>query len=176
MPPLLTAEGLGSLVFIVFIIMTISGALIAANSVRLIRSVSGLALSFFGLAGLFYFLNSPFVALMEILIYVGAVCVTIVFGIMLAEPRQEDKGGTGKTGLAAPIAIGAAGVLFWAIMKLNTATQWTAAASRENAGTVEDIGRALLTNYSMVFELISLVLLVAILGALVIARAGREKS
>ena len=41
-----------------------------------------------GLAGLYYFLNSPFLALMEILIYVGAVCVTIVFGVMLSEPDE----------------------------------------------------------------------------------------
>jgi len=50
--------------------------------------VTGLALCCIGLAGLYYFLNSPFLALMEILIYVGAVCVTIVFGVMLSETDE----------------------------------------------------------------------------------------
>ena len=57
-------------------------------SSRLIRSVCGLAICCLGLAGVYYFLHSPFLALMEILIYVGAVCVTIVFAIMLAEPDE----------------------------------------------------------------------------------------
>src|SRR5215472_11338249 len=75
-----------------------SGALLAVTSSRLIRSVCGLAVCCIGLAGLYYFLNSPFLALMEILIYVGAVCVTIVFAVMLAEPtepaRTEKSGST----------------------------------------------------------------------------------
>src|SRR6516162_8256408 len=65
-----------------------AGALIAVMSTRLIRSVCGLAICCIGLAGLYYFLHSPFLALMELLIYVGAVCVTIVFAIMLAEPEE----------------------------------------------------------------------------------------
>src|SRR5215831_8406515 len=74
------------------------GAGIAVFSSRLIRSVCGLAICCIGLAGLYYFLNSPFLALMEILIYVGAVCFTIVFAIMIAEPtepaRTEKSGST----------------------------------------------------------------------------------
>ena len=61
---------------------TVAGALIAVLSRRIIRSVAGLALCCLGLAGLYYFLNSPFLALMEILIYIGAVCVPIIFGVM----------------------------------------------------------------------------------------------
>ncbi len=75
-------------VFGLIVATTVAGALIAALSTRIIRSVCGLALCCLGLAGLYYFLNSPFLALMEILIYVGAVCVTIVFAIMLAEPDE----------------------------------------------------------------------------------------
>jgi NADH:ubiquinone oxidoreductase subunit 6 (subunit J) len=64
------------------------GALLAALSTRIVRGVGGLMICCIGLAGLYYFLNSPFLALMEILIYVGAVCVTIVFGVMLSEPDE----------------------------------------------------------------------------------------
>ena len=85
-----------SAIFLVCIATTVVGALIAALTARIIRSVCGLAICCIGLAGLYYFLHSPFLALMEILIYVGAVCVTIVFAVMLAEPeetvRDEDRG------------------------------------------------------------------------------------
>ena len=76
-------------IFAVFIAFTVLGALLAVGSMRVIRSVSGLAISCVGLAGLYYYLHSPFLALMEILIYIGAVCVTIVFAIMLAEPEES---------------------------------------------------------------------------------------
>jgi NADH-quinone oxidoreductase subunit K len=77
-----------SMVFLVSVALTVTGALIAVLSARIIRGVCGLAICSVGLAGLFYYLRSPFLALMEILIYVGAVCVTIVFAVMLAEPEE----------------------------------------------------------------------------------------
>jgi NADH-quinone oxidoreductase subunit J len=155
---------------------TIGGALIAALSTRIIRGVSGLMICCVGLAGLYYFLNSPFLALMEILIYVGAVCVTIVFGIMLSEPdepaHQEPRRhavlwGGGALLVCTAILIGVA--------HLSLAGPWPEPAARVTDGSVRAIGVALLTTYSLPFELISLVLLVAILGALVIARSGRTK-
>ncbi len=62
----------------------------ATFSKRLIRSVSGLALCFVGMAGLYYYLHSPFLALMQIVIYVGAICIMIMFTMMLAEPRENN--------------------------------------------------------------------------------------
>lgn len=163
-------------VFALAVGLTIGGALIAALTKRIIRGVSGLMIACIGLAGLYYFLNSPFLALMEILIYVGAVCVTIVFGVMLSEPdepaRQSRRASTIAWSVGALLV--AAGI-FWAISLLSLRGPWVVPAERVNDGSVHAIGISLLTTYSMAFELISLVLLVAILGALVIARSGRTK-
>ena len=65
--------------------------------------------------------------------------------------------------------------VFLGIAKLSLSGHWAAPATLVNDGSVKAIGVALLTTYSVPFELISLVLLVAILGALVIARSGRTK-
>ena len=62
MVPLFSAEGLSSLLFLVIVITTVLGAVIATHSERLIRAVTGLAISSIGLSGLYYYLNSPFVA------------------------------------------------------------------------------------------------------------------
>jgi NADH:ubiquinone oxidoreductase subunit 6 (subunit J) len=78
-------------VFLIMVAITFIGGLIACNSERLVRSVAGLIVCFVGVAGLYYFLNSPFVAMMQILIYVGAVAVTISFAIMLAAPEEKKK-------------------------------------------------------------------------------------
>jgi NADH:ubiquinone oxidoreductase subunit 6 (subunit J) len=170
-----TAEGLAGLVFLAVVLTTLTGAIVAATAERLIRSVTGLAICFLGLAGLYYFLNSPFVALMEILIYVGAVCVTIVFGVMLAPPRLESSRPP-LFGLGGAAAFISAGIVFIAVISLSLKTSWVSFGTRMNDGSVEAIGNALLKDYSMVFELISLVLLVAIVGALAVARPGRGTS
>jgi NADH-quinone oxidoreductase subunit J len=163
-------------IFVVCIATTVVGALIAALTARIIRSVCGLMICCIGLAGLYYFLHSPFLALMEILIYVGAVCVTIVFAVMLAEPeegvREEKRGATllwGGVALVVSVAI------FWGLWHLGAQQEVTAPVTTPEAWSVNAIGKSLLTTYSMAFELISLALLVAIIGALAVARTGRTK-
>jgi len=175
MVPLFSAEGLSSLVFIVIVMTTVLGAVIATHSERLIRAVTGLAICFVGLAGLYYYLNSPFVAMMEMLIYVGAVCVTIVFAVMLADPKPEIEVGKGSI-FAGPLSFALGVTLFWGLSFLASKTPWVSTPGRINDGSLEEVGKALLTNYSMVFELISIVLLVAIIGALVLARQGRSRT
>jgi len=163
-------------VFLLCAATTVAGALIAALTARIIRSVCGLAICCIGLAGLYYFLRSPFLALMEILIYVGAVCVTIVFAVMLAEPDEpvrDDK--RASTVLWGGVAFLICAAILWGLWQMGAHQDWTAPAIRVNDGSVAAIGKALLTTYSLAFELISLALLVAIIGALAIARTGRTK-
>jgi NADH-quinone oxidoreductase subunit J len=170
--PLFTAAGLADLIFLTLVALTVIGAIIATNSSRLIRSVAGLAVCFIGVAGLYYYLNSPFVAVMEMLIYVGAVCVTIVFAVMLADPEglpQLDK----QNALAGAASFGVGALLFWGLISVSKNATWMTAADKVNNGSIDEVGKSLLTTYSMVFEVISIVLLVAIIGSLVLARAGR---
>ncbi|MEI6564194.1 MAG: NADH-quinone oxidoreductase subunit J [bacterium] len=162
-----------ALIFAGVVAVTLGGAVIAAASRRLVYSVSGLALSFMGLAGLYFFLNSPFLALMQILIYIGAVCVTIMFALMLANPNDE------PSPLSRTVLIGLASFLVSGLLAVGLClvivkSQWMPKAVPVNAGTVQDLGRALLMRYGFAFELISVVLLLAILGALVVARSGRR--
>jgi NADH:ubiquinone oxidoreductase subunit 6 (subunit J) len=163
--------------FLVFVATTVSGALLAVVAARIIRSVCGLALAALGLAGLYYFLNSPFLALMELLIYVGAVCVTIIFAVMLAEaeePASEEK--RSRSVLWTLAAAIVAGTVFWTAARLGVLGNWPTPAIDTRDWSVQAIGVSLLTTYSMAFEVISLVLLVAILGALSIARTGRHQA
>jgi NADH-quinone oxidoreductase subunit J len=170
-------ELVANLVFLICIGTTVIGAAIAALSARIIRSVCGLAICCIGLAGLYYFLHSPFLALMEILIYVGAVCVTIVFAVMLAEPDEPAPDKKPSSGwLWGGLAVTASAGIFWGLCQLGARLDWTAPAARLTDGSVKAIGVSLLTTYSLAFELISLALLVAILGALAIARTGRTKT
>jgi len=172
------AELITLLLFLLFVGITFAGGFAAVTCRRIIRSVAGLAVASIGLAGLYYFLNSPFLALMKILIYVGAVCVAVIFAVMLSEP---DEAGTGETPPRGSKALGAGiflvcSLLFAAFSILSVGHPWGEQNAVVGPQSVEDLGIALLTTYSLPFELISLVLLVAILGALVIARGGRKLS
>ncbi len=165
-----------SAIFVLCLLTLGTGALIAVLSTRLIRSVCGLAICCIGLAGLYYFLHSPFLAMMEILIYVGAVCVTIVFAIMLAEPDEPAVSRAPSSLLWGAVAVLAALAICGGLGWLGTHGNWARPVQLADSGSVQEIGRSLLTTYSMAFELISLALLVAILGALAIAKTGRSRA
>ncbi|MBU0679814.1 MAG: NADH-quinone oxidoreductase subunit J [Proteobacteria bacterium] len=162
-------------IFLGMVIVTVFGALLATLAKRMTRAVLGLIVCFLGIAGIYYFLNSPFVALMQILIYVGAVAITICFAIMLAEP-DEMKMAAKTPGLAGPFAVLLGGAVTWVLASTAMHAQWMTPAVKINEGSVQQVGASLLTMYSMVFELVSIVLLLAILGSLVVARAGRDKA
>ena len=171
-PSLFSSDGLVGLIFITTIGITITGGMIACNAERLVRAVAGLVTCFIGVGALYYFLNSPFVAMMQVLIYVGAVAVTICFAIMLAAPEeQKRKPGIGL--LRGPLGFITAALLTVGLALVALKTSWPN-ETKINNGSVEIIGTQLLTNYSLVFELVSIVLLIAIIGALVIAREGRK--
>lgn len=167
-----SADGLVGLVFLLMIAVTVIGGFIACNAERLVRAVAGLVVCFIGVAALYYFLNSPFVAMMQVLIYVGAVAVTIAFAIMLAAPEEKKKPGPPGP-LSGPLGFITAALVFGGMVLLAFRTPWTA-HPKVNDGSVETIGIQLLTDYSMVFELVSIVLLIAIIGSLIIARGGRN--
>lgn len=168
-----------TVLFCLFALMAVLGAIVAVVSSRVLRGVSGLAICSVGLSGFYYFLGSPFIALMEILIYIGAVCVTIAFAIMLTEPEEtlaaerRDEHRPGAIWWTALGLVGGVGV-FVGVWLLGVRHAWVGPAHPVQHDRVAPLGLAFLTTYSLAFELISLLLLVAILGALAIARGGRR--
>lgn len=170
---LFSAESFVGLIFLITVGLVIAGALVATTSKRLVRAVAGLALCFTGVAGVYYFLLSPFLAMMQMLIYVGAVSILIAFGIMMATPEEGDTPGHNSPGLAGPLGLGVGAMFFAALSMLGLKTEWQV-FPRQGTGDMEHMGKVLLTTHTLVFELISLVLLMAIIGAIVIARRGRN--
>jgi NADH:ubiquinone oxidoreductase subunit 6 (subunit J) len=170
---LITPQTAATASFVLVIGITILGAIIAVGARNIFHNVLGLCLSLFGVSGIFLYLNSPFVALMEILIYVGAICIAICFAIMLSEPLYLPRPPRNKAKIMGA-ALGA-GAIFVFLGLLLKKTTWTPAAERSTDWSITTIGHYLLTNYALIFELVSLLLLVAMLGAIVTARGGRGK-
>lgn len=169
-------EHLVEFVFLLSVFATVCGALIVVSSKRIIRSVAGLALCCVGLAGLYYFLRAPFLALMQILIYVGAVCVTIVFVVMLAGPDEPPEHRSRAAAVLWNVAaLGCSAAAFFTVHKAVFTHSWPAPKGPVEPKNVAEIGAAFLGTHAFAFELISVVLVIAIVGALVVARLGRGK-
>ncbi len=170
----LSPQAVATIAFYVVMAVTLIGALIAVAARNIFHNVLGLALCLFGVAGLFLYLNSPFVALMEILIYVGAICIAICFAIMLSEPLYLPRPPRSVKKILGGVV--GAGLVLVFLGLLTKKTQWVPAAQRSTDWSITTLGHYLLTNYSLIFEVISLILLVAMLGAVTIARGGRSGS
>jgi NADH-quinone oxidoreductase subunit J len=164
---LIEPQLLAQIGFAAILVLTFAGALIAVFPRNILYNILGLILCLTGVAGLFLYLGSPFIALMELLIYVGAICISIIFAIMLSRPLHLSvpKRQLPKVGLAAGVGV----AVFIMLAAIVSRTDWQPAAQRSSDWSITTLGTYLLTRYDLVFEVISLVLLVAILGAIIIS-------
>jgi NADH-quinone oxidoreductase subunit J len=136
-----------------------------------------LILNFASLAGLYLVLNAQFIAVAQVIVYAGAIMVLFLFVIMLLKPENEIILSF-KPALKI-FAVAVAGIVFIQIVYLIFFTGPGAALSPElessiKAGTVEQIGRELFTNYILPFEAAGFLLLAATIGALVLAKKRFE--
>lgn len=144
-----------------------AGALTTVLSGSVIYAMLGLVATMFGIAGLYVYLNAPFLAMMQILIYVGAITILIAFAIMLAGPfykRPKEWSGIVKFVAGLIVSI----VSFFMFSSVIMKVSWSEGKGGFSLAT-KDIGRALFDRYAFPFELISLVIVVSIVGAIMLA-------
>ncbi|MEW5773385.1 MAG: NADH-quinone oxidoreductase subunit J [Thermodesulfobacteriota bacterium] len=161
------------LLFALYALVVLAGGLLAVLSRNLVRAMVGLVLTLFGVAGMYLLLNTPFMAFMQILIYVGAVVVLIFFAIMLTRSPaggEEAKPRGGRQALLAALAgLAPAAVLGAAVLAIPQA-----GAGRPAEIPLAILGEQLLTRYVLAFELISVVLFVAMAGAVLLGFTRRK--
>ena len=133
---------------------------------NLIHCALCLALSFLGIAGLFLHINAGFVAFAQILVYVGAVAILILFAILLTRGTEshEDKNAVNLF-LSVPLSAIVGAILLNAIFS----TPFSAGTQSATAPPVRQLGQALMTTYVIPLEIIGVLLTVALLGAVVLA-------
>ncbi len=148
------------------------GAGIAVVTLRnIIHSAVAMMICFGSLAGMYALLGAPIVAAAQVLIYLGAISVLILFAIMLTQAGDANLPAPfhRQLPIAVVVALAIIGLVGWAVVQ----TDWAVAAEPVVAG-VEAIAMALFTDYALPFEIISLLILVAIIGAIFLARRPEE--
>jgi NADH-quinone oxidoreductase subunit J len=161
------------LVFYVFAFITIVSAFIVVFSKNIIYAAFSLLFTFFGVAGLYVLLQADFLAVTQILIYVGGILVLMLFGVMLTNKviDVEIKTGTIQTVPALILVAIVAGTL----AGLFYSTWRTAGTSMVTLPpTTKTLGEMLMTGYLLPFEIASIILLVALIGAAMTARRNRR--
>jgi NADH-quinone oxidoreductase subunit J len=155
-------------VFLILAAVTLVGALGVVTARSVFSSALFLVLSFIGVAGVFVLLEAPFLGAVQLLIYVGAISVLILFSVMLTRRVMDERVRqyNEQWGVAGVIA----GLLFVVLAVLSVTSEWNISNAAPPADSVVALGQALLGPYALPFEIASLVLLVALIGAIVIAR------
>lgn len=158
-----------TVLFFVFAICIISGAVLMINFTKVVHMVVSLAFSFIGLAGVYILLEAEFVAFVQVLVYAGAISILMIFGIMMTKHDKQEEAASRpwKEALAGIGCLALFGVLFFSIR--GTAFPEAPSASLAQDNTLE-LGKQLFTEHVIPFELLSVLLTVAFIGAIVLAK------
>jgi NADH-quinone oxidoreductase subunit J len=155
-----------AIAFYVLAAMTIGSALAVVVVRNLIHAVVALIGTFAGLAGLYVTLSADFIAITQILIYIGAISILFLFAIVLTPQSGR---GNQESFLRFP-ALALSGLVGAVLIYVAVDTQWNLSDRGDFQETTGTIGELLLDTYVLPFEIASVLLLVAVLGSIVLVR------
>ena len=166
------------LLFYLFGAIAVGASLLVVLGRNPMHSVLLLIVSFAALAGLYIGLEAPFAAVVQIIIYAGAIMVLFLFVVMLLNDHREDDAPAGV--MSGPLRAGAAlaallvAELGWALTRAaRDGEAWLSSGPDADAAalqSVRSLGNVLFTEYSLAFEVTSILIIVAMVGAVVLAR------
>ena len=159
---------MGEIAFLAISALVIASAFWVVFSPNLIHSAVSLLFTLFGIAGLYIFLYADFLAGTQVVVYVGGILVLIIFGVMLTNRIDSPSIATSN----ANQFIG--GLAAFAIFVMQIAvifnTKWKTGYPQKQDSSTESIGWLLLNDYLLPFEIISILLLAALVGAALLSR------
>ncbi len=159
------------IIFYALAVLTVVSAIGVVFARSIVYAAFALLFTLFGVAAIYVLLAADFIAITQILLYIGGVLVLIVFGIMLTSRVQTSEM---KQGILRVVpAVFVVGVIAGTLIGVLTTTPWPISHSAPYEETARPIGALLMTQFVLPFELASVLLLVALIGAVIIAR--REK-
>ena len=164
-----------TLSFFILVVLAVVGAAAALTLRNLVHGVLALVLAFVGLAGLFLQLDAQFIGFAQILVYVGAVAILIVFAVLLTRGTESTlQSSVSPSWIVSGIVAAAVfGVLAWTIRSSVTSRH---PLPPQPEVTVRQIGDALMSRFALPLEVIGLLLTAALVGAVTIAMQDKEES
>ncbi|HLF70772.1 MAG TPA: NADH-quinone oxidoreductase subunit J [Dehalococcoidia bacterium] len=158
---------IAEIVFYLLALVAIVGAIGVVTAPNIVHGAMFLILTLFCTAGFYILLSSEFLALTQVLVYAGAVAIIVLFGLMLT--RSGDGLPVAGAGAQWPLAVVAAGTLMVTLLTAVLDSDWPNDAGEVTLVSINTLAGALFRDWLLPFEVVSLVLLVALVGAIVIA-------
>jgi NADH-quinone oxidoreductase subunit J len=156
------------IIFIILGLSTLGAALMVVSSQNLMRSALWLIVAFFGIAAIFILLHAEFLAVAQILIYVGAIAMLIIFAIMLTRGLMDPKQPRFNTQWG--VVGGCAALLFVGLAAVILRNHWPVNIAAVPPDAIQQLGRDFVGPYVVPFEVASVLLVVAMIGAIIVAR------
>ncbi len=162
---------MSTVVFWFLVVLTLSSAVLVVMNRQLLNSAIALLFTFFGIAGLYIFLWADFMAGVQVVIYIGGILVLIIFGIMLTNriTSINISHTSVQRGISGGVVIG----VFTGLGLMIVNTPWRQLSAEEPTQTAGSIGYLLMMDYLLPFEVASLLLLAALIGAAMLSRENR---
>lgn len=151
-------------------LITLGAAVAVVTNKNILHSAFYLVLAFVGVAGIYVLLEAPFIAVVQVLVYIGAIAILIVFAIMLTRRimSKDLEQRNAQWVLAALGGFALFGVMGWIVYSVN----WPVAEAAVPEDTITILGQELFSTYVVPFEIVSVLLLAALVGSILI---GRER-
>lgn len=165
--------------FIAFFILSLSaiiGGVLMLNVMKVMHMMLALVLTFLSIAGLYFLLSAEFIGVAQILLYSGAITIIMIFGIMLTKHNAENESRlTLRKWIIffAVVAFGA--VMYFAVNNIDFANKSTQGSLPLHEKNTLQIGTLLYSKYIIPFELTSVILLVALVGAIILAKKDEKE-
>jgi len=162
--------------FVILLLVTVTSAVFVVTTKNIVHAAVFLALTFLGLAGMYLLLSAPFIAFAQVLIYVGAITVLILFAVMLTAQRimREPRHGLAWRIVSALVSL----AVFFALYVVINQGPWpqspSAVVHPDSEQYVTQLTSGLLGTYLFPFEVASVLLLVALAGAIILAKEERD--
>jgi len=163
---------ISAIVFWVIAAVILGSAISVVTAQNLVHAAFFMVLTFFGVSGLYVLLEADFLAVVQILIYVGAIAVLMVFGVMLTQ--KKDMAQTNASSSHKWLAGGIVTLLMVVLAYAVTRTPWQIIDKAAPLSTVGPIGDLLLNQFVIPFEAVGILLLVAVLGAIILTKGERN--
>ncbi len=160
------------LAFFILSVLAIGGAVFFLNAVRVMHMAISLAFTFFSLAGIYLLLQAEFLAVVQVLVYAGAVSILMIFGIMLTKPEEGEASSAFKRHQW--LSFVAIAGFFIVLMSIIYQSPMFPPAAKAPDQSIQALGISLFRQYAIPFELASILLLVALIGAIILARKEQE--
>ena len=160
-------------VFLILAVAAVGSAVGVVTSRNIFYSALMLVACLFLVAGFYVLLEAPFLAAVQVLVYVGAIAVLIIFAVMLTEKimSRKARAWNEQWWVALLVAICLAAVLVYVV----TTAVWRVSDAAPVADPITALGQTLMSTYVLPFEVASILLLMALIGAIIISREEKEE-